>query len=391
MLEDSVAGDSIAADTVVSLQNSLPWPLSVQLGMDSLLRDKMFSTSQVALMVYDLDADSAIYRHNERQLMRPASTMKLITAIAALDKLGGSYQFRTELCYTGKIEDNTLSGDVFCVGGFDPRFNMDDMRAFVESIRRMGVDTIRGRLVADVSMKDTLRLGEGWCWDDDNPVLSPLLVGKKDNFLQRFARQLTETGIVLEVSLATEKKPEGAYCICRRFHTIDQILMRMMKDSNNLYAESMFYQIAASNGNSYASASDARRVIAKLIRKVGHNPSNYTIADGSGLSLYNYVSAELEIALLRYAFHNNNIYIHLHPSLPEAGVDGTLKKRMKKSFTRGNVFAKTGTLSGISTLAGYCTAANGHQLAFVIFNQGLLNGRNGRNFQDRICTLLCQP
>lgn len=391
LAEDSVAADSIAADTVMSMQKSLPWPLSVQSGMDSLLRDKMFSTSQVALMVYDLDADSAIYRHNERQLMRPASTMKLVTAIAALDKLGGSYQFKTELCYTGKIENNTLYGDIYCVGGFDPKFNSDDMRAFVESIHKMGVDTIRGRLVADVSMKDTTRLGEGWCWDDDNPTLSPLLVSRKDNFLQRFANQLRDAGIVLETTFATEMKPQTAYCICRRFHTIDQILMRMMKDSNNLYAESMFYQLAASSGNSYASASDARRVIAKLIRKVGKNPSNYTIADGSGLSLYNYVSAELEIALLRYAFHNNNIYIHLHPSLPEAGVDGTLKKRMRNSFTRGNVSAKTGTLSGISTLAGYCTAANGHRLAFVIFNQGLLNGRNGRNFQDRVCTLLCQP
>jgi len=240
-------------------------------------------------------------------------------------------------------------------------------------------------------MKDSVLLGEGWCWDDDNPILSPLLVSRKNDFLQRFAEQLTEVGIVLETSFATEKKPETAYCICRRFHTIDQILMEMMKKSNNLYAESMFYQLAASGGDDYATAEDARRVIAKLIEKVGKRPSNYFIADGSGLSLYNYVSVELEVALLRYAYRNSNIYLHLQPSLPQAGHDGTLKNRMTGTFTHGNVYAKTGSLSGVSTLAGYCTAANGHKIAFAIFNQGLRNGRNGRNFQDRVCTLLCQP
>ena len=79
------------------------------------------------------------------------------------------------------------------------------------------------------------------------------------------------------------------------------------------------------------------------------------------------------------------------PALPIAGVDGTLKKRMKGSFTRDNVKAKTGTLTGISSLAGYCQAANGHMLCFAIINQGVMHGRNGRAFQDRVCTILCAP
>ena len=78
--------------------------------------------------------------------MRPASTMKVITAITALDRLGGSYQFKTDLCYTGHVDGSSLIGDVYVVGGFDPRFNSDDMRAFAEAIHRMGVDTIRGNI-----------------------------------------------------------------------------------------------------------------------------------------------------------------------------------------------------------------------------------------------------
>lgn len=389
--EEGAEADTLGCDSIAAIPTTLPWPQSVQQGLDSLLRDDMFQTSQVGLMVYDLDADSVIYRHNERQRMRPASTMKLVTAITALDRLGGSYQFKTELCYTGTVTAGVLQGDIYCVGGFDPRFNSDDMRSFAESIHKMGVDTIRGRLIADVSMKDTTRLGEGWCWDDDNPVLSPLLVNRKDCFMARFVSALGDAGIVVQATLSTGVKPADAYCICSRFHTMDQILMKMLKDSNNLYAESMFYQTAASAGNSYASAADARRVTEKLIRKVGLDPKRYTLADGSGLSLYNYVTAEMEVALLRYAFQNNNIYLHLQPALPEAGVDGTLRNRMRNAFTRSNVFAKTGTVEGVSSLAGYCTAANGHRLAFAIINQGIRYWRNGRNFQDRVCTLLCQP
>lgn len=382
----SDGGGCAAADSMRT------WPRNVQAAIDSLLGDDMFRTSQVGLMVYDLTADSAIYRYGERQTMRPASTMKVVTAVAAIDRLGGSYRLRTSLYYTGKIDNGTLTGDIYCVGGFDPLFNNDDMNAFVESILQMGVDTIRGRVVADKSMKDDDRLGEGWCWDDDNPVLSPLLVSRKDVFAERFADRLRSAGVVVEGDSCVERSlPNGAYVVCTRFHTIDQVLMQMMKDSDNLLAEAMFYQIAAAGGNRPAKAAHARAAIRRLIKRVGLDDSAYRIADGSGLSLYNYVSAELEVALLRYAYRNTGIYLHLLPSLPVAGEDGTLKKRMQGTIAAGNVRAKTGTLAGISSLAGFCTAANGHTLCFAIINQGVMSGRNGRDFQDRVCEALCRP
>ncbi len=383
---DPLMIDSLEKDTII-----LEWPQSVQVNIDRLLKSSMFETSQVGIMIYDLDADSAIYRYNERQLMRPASTMKLIPAIAAIDRLGGSYQFKTKLKYTGSIENRTLTGDLYCVGGFDPRFNSDDMNAFIENLKEMGVDTIRGILYADYSMKERDLLGEGWCWDDDNPVLSPLLFGRKDKFMERFMNDLRKNDVVVQAFNATGTAPSDAYEICTRFHTIDQVLMRMMKESDNLYAESMFYQIAASTGNRPASAKDARSVIKRLVEKVGLEPSKYKIADGSGLSLYNYVSAELEIKLLRYAYRNDNVYMHLLPSLPVAGIDGTLKNRMRGTFASGNVRAKTGTVTGINSLAGYCTASNGHKICFAIINQGLLHGKNGRAFQDKVCEILCRP
>lgn len=380
--------DTFQVDTI---DVALPWPQNIQYRLDSLLRHPMFETSTVGLEIYDLTADSILYKVNEHQMLRPASTMKLLTAITAIDKLGGSYQFRTQLYYTGKVEDHTLTGDLYCVGGFDPRFNIDDMNAFVESIRRMGVDTIRGSIVADRSMKDADLLGEGWCWDDDNPPLSPLTIGRNTQFVDRFIRQLVDDGVVLDVRISDGTLPDSAFHLCSRFHSIDQILLRMMKQSDNFYAEAMFYQLAAHQGHRPARAKDAAAIVRRLISKVGLGHRPYRIADGSGLSLYNYLSADLEVRLLRYAYRNSTVYLHLLPSLPVAGSDGTLRNRMRGSFAADNVKAKTGTLEGVSALAGYCTAANGHRLCFSIINQGIMHTSNARRFQDRVCNALCAP
>lgn len=369
---------------------ALPWPQNIQYRLDSLLQSRIFETSIVGMMVYDLTADSVLYKVNERQALRPASTMKVVTAVAALDRLGGSHQFLTKLYYTGEIQDSTLYGDLYCVGGFDPAFNSDDMRAFIESVQQMGVDTIRGRIVADRTMKDGDLFGEGWCWDDDNPKISPLSLGRDIDFLERFVKELSNEGIVLDIRLSEGSLPSEARILCSRFHTMDQILQRMMKMSDNFYAEAMFYQIASSTGRRPAKAKDAASVIKQLIQKVGNGKNPYRIADGSGLSLYNYVTPELETRLLRYAYRNKNIYEHLLPSLPIAGWDGTLKTRMKGTAAEGNVKAKTGTVTGVSALAGYCTAANGHQLCFSMINQGIMNSETGRNFQDRVCNALCE-
>lgn len=402
--DDTLAADTAVVDTVAVDSVPRPWNEVVVEKLQRLATSDITKTSQLGLMVYDLDADSAIFCHNHMQTLRPASTMKLITAIAALDELGGSYRFTTDLRFTGNITGKVLHGDLYCVGGFDPRFNSDDLNAFVESVRRMGIDTIMGNIYADKSMKDTARLGEGWCWDDDNPTLSPLLIGRKDNFLSRFAQKLVDDGVVIIDADSTDRayrfinnqseyvrrKPAGTFSITSRFHTFEQILMKMMKESDNLYAESMFYQLAAATGAHPATAADARKAINKLITKIGLQPKNYQVADGSGLSLYNYVSPELEVQFLRYAYLNENIYSNLLHSLPIAGVDGTLKSRMKNSPAFKNVRAKTGTLTCVNSLAGYCTAGNGHRLCFSIMNQGVLNGSRARSFQDQVCRILCE-
>lgn len=358
-----------------------------------LVSDPIFERTQLGLYVYDLTADSALFRHGHRQLLRPASCQKLMTAIAALAQLGGSFRFETKLCHTGTVTPrHSLSGDVYIVGGFDPRFGHDDLHALLEALRGLGIDSIEGNLYFDVSLKDTAAKGSGWCWDDEAVRLTPLLFGGHDTFLPNLLRALNETGLNVSGQVgAMRELPGDARYVASRFHTLDQILGPMLKESDNLYAEALFYQLGAQSGVSYASWKYSADYVGRFIRRLGLDPRHYSVADGSGLSLYNYLTPELLVAALRFAWLRDNLFVHLHSALPIAGHDGTLRSRMRHTAAAGNVRAKTGTVEGVSTLAGYATAPNGHVLCFAIMNQGLRYHSTGRNFQDRVCLALTEP
>lgn len=383
--------DMLAVDTtqVDTAEVALPWPQNIQARLDSLTKDRMFNSTQLGLMVYDLTDDSTLYRFNARQTMRPASTMKLLTSISALDHLGARYEFRTSLYYTGSVKDSVLTGDLYCVGGMDPLFDTSDMKAFAESVRALGIHTLRGKIVEVRGFKDSDLLGEGWCWDDDNPTLSPLLIEKKDEFASRLAQMLDKDSIFVDGPSTTGTLPKSALLLCSRSHPLVDVLEPMMKNSDNLYAESMFYQLGAATGASPAKASHGRQMILKTLKNAGVT-GQYKIADGSGLSLYNYVTPELLAKLLVYAYRKSGIIRYLYVSLPIAGEDGTLKKRMKDSPAHLNVRAKTGTVTGVSSLAGYALASNNHMLVFSIINQGIMKADDGRNFQDKVCKALCK-
>ena len=370
----------------------LSWKENITARLDGILRSPLLETVQTSLMVWDLTDDVPVYQFRERLHLRPASTMKCLTAIATLDKLGADYDFKTRIYYTGEIDDSTqvLRGDLYCVGGMDPMFSSSDMIVLARAVRDQGIKGIEGNIYADLSFKDRNRLGEGWCWDDKNPNLSPLLIDRKDDFTYRFSRQLEEMGVTLNGSTGERQLPTDAQLLTTCTHSIRQVLHRMMKQSDNLYAESMFYQLAANGGTRWASAKMARQYENALFSRLGLNPRDYNVADGSGLSLYNYVSTELEVKLLRYAYQRSDIYDAYLEALPIASVDGTLKKRMRGTAAAGNVRAKTGTVKGVSSLAGYLTASNDHLLSFSIINNGGLSNGPMRNLQNKICVALCQ-
>lgn len=174
--------------------------------------------------------------------------------------------------------------------------------------------------------------------------------------------------------------------------SVQKVLKQMMKESDNLNAEAMFTRLGIqASGNAHVSADESLEAVQALVGALGLNPDDYRFADGCGLSMYDYVSPELLVALLRYAYNHDNIFPHLFRSLPVAGVDGTLKNRMRKgSPAYQRVHAKTGSYTGINTLAGYLETNSKRYLAFAIMCQNQIKASEARALQDAICELLAR-
>ncbi len=385
LISDTAAVDTLAAD---SLQDETIDTTPLPQRLKELLDNDIFERTQVGLYVYDLTADTLVFAYHEKQCMRPASNEKLVTAITALHTLGTDYLYRTTLYADTAVVDSTLQGNLYVRAGYDPLIDAEDLRAFTDSLKAKGIYRITGELRTDLSFKDSKRLGWGWCWDDDEVPLTPLLYRNRDTFNEAFRNAVRHAGIEWSGSVTEGSVPASAQSVCMRTHNIDQLLLPMMKNSNNSMAESLFYQIGAKNNSQPATRKRAAQQVNALISSIGLQPDHYQIADGSGLSLYNYLTPELLGRLLRFAYSHETIYRHLLPSLPVAGEDGTLRKRMHGTKAKGNVKAKTGTVEGVSTLSGYCTARNGNTLCFSIMNNGLRYTSTGRNFQDRVCRAL---
>ena len=363
------------------------WQAIKHQALDSLCHSSLFETTQLGIYVYDLTDGQPLYALNAAHRMRPASCQKLITAITALHFLTPDYQFRTDFRITGRVNAGVLNGDLYIVGGMDPMVTADELLRAAASIKQQyGIQSITGTIFYDLTMREDTPYGWGWCWDDNYGPLSALLVDGKDTFEQNWLKALRSAGIrLLSNSRQRAQAPQQSRSVFTIVHGIDELLEPMMKNSDNIYAECLFYQIAASTGTKWAGRKQAAARTDELLGSLGLETSQYQVADGSGLSLYNYTSAEMLVALLAYAWRSQPIREHLLPHLPIAGYDGTLQKRMIGTSAEGNVRAKTGTVTGISSLAGYVTAANGHTLAFAIINQSINSSGAGRAFQDRIC------
>ncbi|HJF04247.1 MAG TPA: D-alanyl-D-alanine carboxypeptidase, partial [Bacteroides thetaiotaomicron] len=99
-------------------------------------------------------------------------------------------------------------------------------------------------------------------------------------------------------------------------------------------------------------------------------------------------SPALLVDFLKYAYSQSDVFQKLYKSLPVAGIDGTLKNRMKNTSAFRNVHAKTGSFTAINALAGYLKMKNGHTLAFAIMNQNVLSAARARAFQDKVCEVI---
>lgn len=444
----------------------------LQKEINKVISDPFFNSSQIGVDIFDLRTHKTLFQRNEKLLFRPASNLKILTSISGLLFLGPDYEFITSLYHTGHIRGDTLYGDLYIAGGFDPLFSTGDLDTLIVGLQQAGIKNIAGNIYADVSAKDSLFWGAGWMWDDDPstdaPYLSSLninensvkaafapslvdslikinLIPESDYFdlvntavtaggdsskvkvdrdwldrknkiivsgylsyealpdteavnvynptfyfLNLFKENLFRNNISFNGKLDTLTLNKTGKLIGLYKRSFTDVLLQMEKKSDNLAAEMTLYALAEKYYGKPASAKNGVKMIDSLITLAGFDPANYRIVDGSGVSHYNLISSELILGVLKYFYyHQIQLFDPFYKSLPAAGIDGTLDKRMIGTRAENNLHAKTGTISGVSCLSGYVKARNGHNLAFSIMVQNYVTRtKEAVKFIDRICKLL---
>ena len=209
-------------------------------------------------------------------------------------------------------------------------------------------------------------------------------------FLTLFKEELEKQNIKFNGLTAVKDLASNAVLVNSAKRKFGEVIINLNKTSDNLSAEMTLRALALKNFGKPASAENGLKMIDSLLITCGLKPREYRMVDGSGVSHYNLVSAEMLLTLLKYFYNTKpELYKVLYNSFPNAGVDGSLRERMKNSAAENNVHAKTGTLSGVSCLSGYVTTKSNHTIAFSILVQNYIGSKsNASKFEDEICKLL---
>jgi serine-type D-Ala-D-Ala carboxypeptidase/endopeptidase (penicillin-binding protein 4) len=366
---------------------------------------------------YVLDATSGKVLFQSRASMPRilASNTKLFTTSAILAKLGSDATLATDLDSDSEADPDTgiLKGNVYLQGDGDPTFGTQsfDRRYYggrgateqdlAAALAATGITEIHGRVVGDESRFDSLRGGPssgfGVSLTDLGGLLSALafnrgLASENGSSIQRnpplfaaqqFTRALKQAGIRVTHSATAGTTPSNAKVLASvESPSLAQLVKLTLKESDNWFAEMLLKDLAVAGGHKGTTSAGAQGVAAFA----GRLGSGVTMNDGSGLSRADRASPQQVVKLLD-RMRNRSEFDALFAALPIAGRDGTLHDRMRHGAARGRCRAKTGTLSNVSTLSGYCKSRSGDLIEF-----SLLMNRTGvygaRTVQDRMANAI---
>lgn len=205
---------------------------------------------------------------------------------------------------------------------------------------------------------------ETWAFEKKLAILNPLL------YAQNLVKHALKTqGITLGGNVVQGGQPVSVVVLASQTSKpLNQLMAETLKPSDNVFADSLFLHTASILNGSPINWLQANTIAKQFLeQQTGINLSQAILVDGSGLSKQDRVSAKQTVDLLSYIYTHFPITYEFIAALPIAGQDGTLQRRFNTSSQQGFVRAKTGTMTGILSLSGYLSAANGHTLAFAIY------------------------
>ena len=376
---------TIAADPIEKLQTDI----------DTVLQETLFTTASIGIKIVAVETGEVIYEKNPHKLHHPASTTKLFTAATALARLGSDYQFETTV-YVDANADIQVPGNIYLKGRADPVLQPHHIVKLADILLETGVKSIQGDIVVDTTYLDTVREGPGWMWDDRPLRISALSIrqiepepGTRSRALAcgyLLKNELMEKGIEVTGDVVPGTVPLDARRVAKHLSPpLADIIKLMNKPSDNWIAELLFKAIGAEVMGEPGTWQKGRDAVTEFLSEtVGELPA-HRFVDGSGLSRYNLLNVELLTQLLVYMYRNFELMPEYLASLPVAGIDGTLRNRMQSVSAEKMLRAKTGTLSGVSALAGYAVTTDDEVFAFgILISHYVGSATPARDIQDQI-------
>jgi D-alanyl-D-alanine carboxypeptidase/D-alanyl-D-alanine-endopeptidase (penicillin-binding protein 4) len=352
--------------------------------------------------VVDLDSGAPLYARAPDVPRIPASVNKLYTTSTALLRYGEEGQLTTEVVADAvPDEDGVLKGNLYLVGGGDPEFGPAEARELAHVLAVNGLARVTRRVIGDESRFDRLRGGpdSGYGVSEWVGPLSALsfnhgfTVGRQPHFqknppyyaARQLERELRRAGVKVRWHARAGVAPVGAPRLGEWASERMAVIVRHTnRPSDNFMAETLLKDLGADYGAAGTTAAGTA-VVRREAAKLGARP---TIVDGSGLSRQNRTTPHDVVDLL-VGLDRSELAEPMRLSLAIAGKAGTLSDRMRRSAAKGRCRAKTGTLNGVSNLAGYCNTRSGARLAFAFLMNGV-SVYTAHTLQDRMASVLAR-
>jgi serine-type D-Ala-D-Ala carboxypeptidase/endopeptidase (penicillin-binding protein 4) len=356
--------------------------------------------------VVDLDTGQTLYSLRPTTPRIPASVEKLYTTSTVLAKFGPATQLQTSVLGVGSPDAKGVwKGDLYVHGGGDPTFGTDsppgsqstptDLAAAL--LAATGITRVDGSVIGDETLFDQLRGdpssgylpdseldGELSALADDHGSLGDFS-SPADFAAAAVANALRADKVVVTGHVSAAPTPAGARLLASvKSPSLATIVALTDQPSDNFYAETLLKDLGAYYGSGGSTAAGAA-VVRAWLAPLGIHPY---LVDGSGLSDTDRTSPEQVVTLLRDLDPDGTgplapIGAALMPALPLAGRTGTLADRMGDTPAAGNCEAKTGTLTGVSNLAGVC---DGRYAFAFLMNQ--IGNAKAHSLQDSMTATL---
>ena len=376
---------------------------SLRRSIDSLVNDPKFANAQLGLLIVDPKTGDTLYSRNAGKLFMPASNQKIITSAVALTQLGPDYRYHTVIAKRGALKDSVLNGDLIVIGRGDPTMSdrvygnaANEMAAIADSIRARGIRRVTGSLRQGGNAFPDSIYGYGWEWDDiggesgapvdellynEGMVQRAMKVGGRDTvvsvatrtpgyvYLSALYGAMSQRGITVDglVNLTADSLAapyDTVYIVTSP--PLREILKHFLKPSQNQIGEALLKTVGLEK-TGIGSADAGVEVETAQLHEWGVDSTQVVVYDGSGLSRHDLVSPETIVKVLT-AMQKDTAFSVYYDAFPIAGVDGTIRTRMKGTPAENNLRGKTGTIEFVRSLSGYVDTADGERLVFSFWS-----------------------